>query len=132
MITRQAQSPNPYETLLCHVRQRLRSLNDPETDAWFIETLAADLGIPIVFGDADPVDDFVKMGEALTMSFQLAGDLEPARRAELVRRLMGVIAELMEQIMDWETERIPTRPCLSTHHVPCHGSQRFPFHRNYK
>jgi len=101
MTTKQAQASNPYEALLVEVRCRLRDLNDPEMDAWFIDTLAADLGMPVAIGDPDPMKNVRTMGEYLAMAFQLAGDLEPARRAELVKMLMGTITEVMVQIKDW-------------------------------
>jgi len=97
----QTQDPDPYDALLAEVRARLCDLNDPEMDEWFIDTLAADLGIPVAIGKHDYMENVKMMGEYFAMAFQRAGDNKPARRAELVKGLMEVIRELMEQIKDW-------------------------------
>ena len=96
------ESERHLDSLLAYVR----SQPDPDKLAkWFIEALATEMMIPFAVGDGDdPVRNLRIMSKALFESFLWAGAVDPAQRSELLRIVLDLVDNLVDEIKEWNAE----------------------------
>lgn len=101
LLENYAKEKEKLDYLMFKIRNDIQTQMDSRIYEWFIDNLSAYLGVQVVFGDADCMENFKKIGQAFTTAFFQAGRCNPDKHVELMKMLMAFMGEALEELKLW-------------------------------